>query len=82
MSHSAAGEIRSLVARVTTRPLADIAPGDRLIADLKCDGDDLTLWLIPEIKRRFGIAPRIAEWEQIVTIADLVALVDRHLAHE
>ena len=47
--------------------------------DLQVDGDDYGMWLVPQLKKRLGIKPQRQEWE-IRTVAELLAVVDRHVA--
>jgi hypothetical protein len=35
------------------------------------------MWLVPEFNKRLGIKPQRQEWE-IRTVAELLAVVDRH----
>ena len=54
-----------------------IRPEHALVRDLKVDGDDYGMWLVRELKKRLGIKPQREEWE-IRTVAELLAVVDRH----
>ena len=69
----------SLLAEWGHMPPGGIQPHHRLVRDLKLDGDDLGMTMVRELNRHFAIEPQRQEWEVIVTVADLLALLDRHL---
>jgi acyl carrier protein len=70
--------IYAMIASWTRLPPAALKAGDRLLQDLRLDGDDYGMSLVPELERRFGIKPTIAEWESIHTVQDVVDLVRPH----
>lgn len=57
-----------------------IQRGSRLVADLHLDGDDYGMHLVPALEKRFAIKPSREEWSSVITVADLVQLVSRHLS--
>jgi hypothetical protein len=52
-----------------------------LMDDLKVDGDDYAMSLVPEIERQFGISPKSQEWE-IATVGQLLEVIDRHVTQQ
>jgi len=60
-------------------PPGGIRRNHELVRDLQVDGDDYGMSLVPELKKRLGIKPQRREWE-IRTVAELLAVVDRHVA--
>ena len=66
-----------LLERIAVVPAGGILPDHELVRDLRVDGDDYAMWLVPEIKKQLGIKPNRREWE-IRTVAELLAVVDRH----
>ena len=69
--------VYELLQRIAVVPPDGIRPDHHLVRDLHVDGDDYGMWLVPELKKRLGIKPRRQEWE-IGTVAELLAVVDRH----
>jgi len=69
--------VLELLKRIAVVPAGGIRPDHDLVRDLQVDGDDYGMWLVPELKKRLGIKPRRQEWE-IGTVAELLAVVDRH----
>ena len=69
--------VLELLKSVAVVPADGIRPDHDLVRDLKVDGDDYGMWLVPELKKRLGIKPTRQEWE-IRTVAELLAVVDRH----
>ncbi len=72
--------IREFIAQLAAVPAGALRSDQRLVADLKIDGDDYGMWLVPELQKRFSIRPSIAEWESAPTVGELIALVERHLS--
>jgi len=60
-------------------PPGGIRPEHRLVHDLKVDGDDYGMSLVPELKKRLGINPKRQEWE-VTTVGQLLDVVERHVA--
>jgi len=73
--------VLSLLREWADVPPGGIRPEHRLAHDLKVDGADYGMSLVPEIKRRLGINPGRKEWE-VSTVAELLAVVDRHVARQ
>lgn len=63
------------VAEVTGEAKERIAPTSLLVKDLAVDGDDFSLWLVPEIEWRFQITAPRCDWERIETVAQIIDLV-------
>jgi hypothetical protein len=59
-------------------PAGGLLASHRLVADLHIDGDDYGMSLVPAIKKCLGIQPSRQEWECVVTVADLLAVVRSH----
>ena len=59
-------------------PPGGIRAEHHLLDDLKMDGDDYCMSLVPELKRQFGIRPKRKEWE-ITTVGELLEVIDRHV---
>jgi hypothetical protein len=62
-------------------PPGGIRPEHHMVHDLKVDGDDYGMSLVPEIKKRLGISPKRQEWE-VATVGELLALVEQHMARK
>ena len=69
--------VLELLQRLADVPPGGILPNHELVRDLKVDGDDYGMWLVPQLNKRLGIKPQRREWE-IRTVAELLAVVDRH----
>ncbi len=69
--------VYELLQRIAVVPPDGIRPDHHLVRDLHVDGDDYGMWLVPELRKRLGIKPLRQEWE-IGTVAELLAVVDRH----
>ena len=63
-------------------PSGGIRPEHRLVDDLEMDGDDYGMSFVPELKKRLGISPMRREWEEVVTVGDVLWIVDRHVARK
>jgi acyl carrier protein len=72
--------VLSLLEKWVDVPPGGIRPEHRLVRDLKIDGDDYGMSLVPEIKKRLGINPKRQEWEVITTVGQLLDMVERHVA--
>jgi acyl carrier protein len=53
-----------------------------LLDDLKVDGDDYAMSLVPAIQKSLGIKPTRREWEQVATVQQLLDLVERHVTQK
>ena len=71
--------VYDLLTTYTSKPADQLRPGDRLVSDLKLDGDDYAFGIVATLKRRFGILPVVTDWESVHTVADLVQLVEEHV---
>jgi hypothetical protein len=69
--------VLELLQRIAVVPPDGIRPEHELVRDLRVDGDDYGMWLVPELKNRLAIKPRRQEWE-IRTVAELLQVVERH----
>jgi acyl carrier protein len=74
--------VLSLLQKWGDVPTGSIRPEHRLLDDLHLDGDDYGMSLVPAIEKQLGIKPKMTEWENLVTVADLLAVVECHLAHK
>lgn len=70
-------ELRGILRESVRHPDRPIDPRDHLIFDLEIEDDDLSLDVIPEIHRHFGIEPPAAAWSTVETVSDVVALIER-----
>ena len=68
--------VYELLELIATVPAGGILPTHELVRDLKVDGDDYGMWLVPELKKRLGINATRREWE-IRTVAELLAVAER-----
>ena len=73
--------VLSLLEKWGDLPQEDIRPEHHIAHDLKVDGDDYGMSLVPEIKKRLGINPKRQEWE-VATVGELLAVVERHVARK
>jgi hypothetical protein len=73
--------VLSLLEKWGDVPQESIHPEHHLVHDLKVDGDDYAMSLVPEIKKRLGINPKRQEWE-VATVAELLDVVERHVARK
>ena len=67
--------IIEILADVTSTPVADIDDESTLLGNLRIDGDDFSMRLVPRIHWVFGIATQQSDWRGVVRVADLVELV-------
>jgi len=66
------------VSEIRGNTLEQITPSSSLLEDLGLDGDDFSMWLVPEIEWQFQFRGSTSEWEQVRTVLDVVDMVDRH----
>jgi acyl carrier protein len=71
--------IYTLLERYTKRPRGTISDSDRLVHDLEMDGDDYGMDFVPKLQSELGFKAARKEWEQVITVGDVVRLVERHL---
>ena len=62
-------------------PPGGIRPEHDIARDLKVDGDDYGMSLVPAIEQRLGIKPTYHEWE-VSTVGELLQVVERHIARQ
>jgi hypothetical protein len=74
--------VLSLLAKWSCVPAGGVRPEHHLVKDLRMDGDDYGMSFVPELNRRLGIKPTRQDWEHIATVADVLALVDRHVLRQ
>jgi acyl carrier protein len=72
--------VRELLAHLLSVSPESLRLGQRLATDLRLDGDDYGMWLVPEVQKRLSIRPSLSEWESVFTVGDLIAVVERHVA--
>lgn len=68
-----------LLERETLRRRDSIRAEHRLVADLKMDGDDFAMSFVRELQKELGFRARREEWEQVVTVADVLELVRQYV---
>ena len=71
--------VRELLGHLLRIPPESLRPEQRLARDLRLDGDDYGMWLVPELQKRLRIRPSISEWNSVSTVGELVALMERHV---
>jgi acyl carrier protein len=71
--------VYELLERWGNKPAASIRETDRILDDISMDGDDYGMSFVPELQERLGFKASRKEWETIVTVGDLVRLVEQHL---
>ena len=67
------------VSDVTLIPPGGLKFTDRVVADLRVDGDDISFLIAPGIERDLGIVLSDAEWQQMRTIGDIIDAFTKHL---
>lgn len=75
-----ADAIRGFLGSILRRPDLEVNPGDRLVADLHLDGDDLSFDLTHMIERTFNVKVRQENVAEVWTVGDLVEMVEHLLA--
>lgn len=70
--------VLQILARYSDRPQSAIMAEDRLAEDLKMDGDDFGMSVVPQIQAALDFKAPKSEWENVLTVADVLHLVDRH----
>lgn len=75
-SRSARAIVYEVIADITLRAPALIHDDDGLIADLAIDGDDLSLWMIPELERRLQRTTTQRDWDRVETVRDVIAVFE------
>ncbi len=56
-------------------PVESIKLSDRLIKDLKMDGDDFSFIFVPEIESKFSVKIPIQAWRKVSTIEDVINVI-------
>ena len=74
--------VLALLDRWGTIPDGGLHLDHYLLDDLHVDGDDYAMSLVPEIESALGIKPTRREWEQVTTVRQLFALVERHVTQK
>ncbi|MGE0440263.1 MAG: acyl carrier protein [Gemmatimonadales bacterium] len=72
-------EVLRSLSEVTDVPVGSIVRTALLVEDLRIDGDDYAMELIPALRWRFRINPPLQDWERVRTVGELEALVARHV---
>jgi len=78
MSTATEALAKKLLTAITDKPEAEIKNHDRLVEDLRVDGDDFSMTFVPRVNREFGIKVPWREWESVRTVADVVAIIELH----
>ena len=63
-------------------PVESIKLSDRLIKDLKMDGDDFSFIFVPEIESKFSVKIPIQAWRKVSTIEDVINVIKTALNEE
>ncbi len=71
--------VLEVVASYSAVPPGGVRPHHLLVADLHMDGDDYAMGVVPELERRLSFKARVAEWEQVYTVQDVLTLVKRYV---
>jgi len=70
--------VREALASYLLVPPEALRSEQRLVADLHLDGDDYGMGVVREIQKRLGFKAPHREWEQVVTVGDLIAIARQH----
>lgn len=70
--------VRDLLSHLLLVPADQIGRDQRLIQDLRVDGDDLAMWFIQELWKRLRVPRTLELWQRVVTVDDAVRLVSEH----
>ena len=68
--------VYELLERWGNKPRSEIKDTDRILDDLHMDGDDYGMSFVPELQKRVGFNASRRDWECVVTVADVINLVD------
>jgi acyl carrier protein len=68
--------------RLSDIPIESIKLSDRLIKDLKMDGDDFSFIFVPEIELKFSVKIPIKAWRKVSTIEDVINVIKMTLKEE
>lgn len=74
--------VYELLAEMTSKPVSYIRDDQRLVKDLRVDGDDYGMWFVKEVEKRLNIKPSIEEWSQVRTVADILSIVRQHTSSQ
>ncbi|MEE3718018.1 hypothetical protein V2H45_14855 [Tumidithrix elongata RA019] len=70
--------VKKLAEDLSDIPFEAIKLSDRLIKDLKIDGDDLSFVFIPELELKLSLKVPTQEWSKVYTIEDVINLLQKH----
>ena len=71
-------EVIQVLRDFVRNPRREINLNDHLVRDLRVDSDEASFCLIPKLETMLGFSASNAEWREVGTVADLIALVARH----
>jgi hypothetical protein len=71
--------VYELLERWGSKPSGEIKDTDRILDDIRMDGDDYGMSFMPELQRRLGFKASRRDWECVVTVADVMNLVERNV---
>lgn len=61
------------LADLTSRPASSIRLTDRLISDLRLDGDDFSLVFVPGLEKALRVKTDPLAWEHLSTVQQVIA---------
>lgn len=64
--------VRAVIEDLTGTPANQIEIGDRLVEDLKIDGDDFTFVFVPTIEKALGVRTNASAWWHVSTVQDAI----------
>lgn len=71
--------VYELLERWGNKARGQISDTDRLLNDIRMDGDDYGMSFVPELEKRLGFRASRGEWEAVVTVADILNLLERYI---
>jgi acyl carrier protein len=70
--------VYELLVKWGDKPLSDIRDTDRMRDDIAMDGDDYGMSFVPALEKRLGFRASDAKWNRVVTVADVLDIVQRY----
>lgn len=71
--------VKRLAEDLSDIPFEAIKLSDRLIKDLKIDGDELSFVFVPELELKLSVKVPIQEWRTVYTIEDVINLLKKYV---
>jgi hypothetical protein len=63
------------LSELTRLPSGRIRLSDRVVEDLRVDGDDLSFLFVPGVERAVGAWAPVEAWREVFTVGDIIDLV-------